>query len=129
MIEPWTKGPWTANLHHTQTQAGRTYGFVHAGAAVPIAAVTLGVEGMPEDEGRANARLIAAVLDLYEALIVARDFIVTERDNSLRDGCLIKAWAPDRSTLDEWCKPYIDDADDRIAMIDAAFRKARGQTP
>ena len=30
----WSPGPWQANLHHTQEQAGRTYGFIHAGSAV-----------------------------------------------------------------------------------------------
>src|SRR6266550_596982 len=69
----FTTGPWRPNLHHTQEQAGRTYGFIHAGTAVPIAAVTLGVEGMPQDEGRANARLIAATPELYNALKAITD--------------------------------------------------------
>lgn len=63
-----TLGPWRANLHPTQRQAGRTYGFIHAGAVVPIAAVTLGVAGMSQDEGRANARLIASAPELLAAL-------------------------------------------------------------
>lgn len=63
-----TPGPWHADLHHTRRMGGRDYGFVRAKAIVPVAAVPLGVGGMSEDEGRANARLIAASPDLLEAL-------------------------------------------------------------
>lgn len=63
-----TPGPWTANLHHTRQDGGRTYGFIFADGVVPTAAVVLGVEGMPQDEGRANARLIAAAPDMLAAL-------------------------------------------------------------
>lgn len=41
----WTRGPWKANLHHTQKSAGRTYGFISGNGVVPVAAVTLCVEG------------------------------------------------------------------------------------
>lgn len=63
-----TKGPWKANLHHTTTQAGRTYAMVMADGIVPVAAVVLGVEGCGEEEGRANAHLIEAAPDMQEAL-------------------------------------------------------------
>jgi hypothetical protein len=84
VAEAATRGRWTANLHHTQVSAGRTYGFIHASAAVPLAAVTLGVEGMSEDEGRANAAhiatfdpptvlaMLARIEELEEALDAAR---------------------------------------------------------
>lgn len=68
-----TPGPWRVNLHHTKTSAGRNYGFVMADGIVPIAAVTLGVEGVAEDEGRANAALIAAAPDLLAALQLVWD--------------------------------------------------------
>jgi hypothetical protein len=65
----WTPGPWRANLHHTQESAGRTYGWINGGGQiVPLAGVTLGVEGCSQDEGRANARLIAAAPELYAEL-------------------------------------------------------------
>lgn len=71
--EKATPGPWMANLHHTAVSAGRTYGFVFADGVVPVAAITIGVEGMPQDEGRANATLIAlanpaAILSLLARL-------------------------------------------------------------
>lgn len=60
-----TPGPWIPNLHHTKDYAGRTHAFIMAvGAIVPVAAVVLGVEGCSQDEGRANARLIAAAPEL-----------------------------------------------------------------
>lgn len=62
-----TAAPWTANLHHTQERAGRTYGFIQADGVVPVAAVVLGVEGYSQDEGRANAKAIAATPDFMEA--------------------------------------------------------------
>lgn len=39
-----------------------------ANSIVPVAAVMLGVEGMSEDEGRANANLIEEAPDLLAAL-------------------------------------------------------------
>ncbi len=56
-----TPGPWKANLHHTKKHGAMNYGFIFANDLYPVATVTLGVEGMPEDEGRANARFIAAL--------------------------------------------------------------------
>lgn len=64
-----TPAPWRANLHHTQKQGGINHGFVFADSIVPLAAVVLGVEGMSEDEGRANAHLIAGAPDMLAALV------------------------------------------------------------
>lgn len=44
---------------------------ITAGAIVPLAAVVLGAEGCSQDEGRANARVIAALPDLVKALEAA----------------------------------------------------------
>jgi hypothetical protein len=67
-----TKGPWTAQIYHRQWQAGREYAFVTAGRdIVPVAAIPLRVEGMPADEGEANAYLTAAGPRMYAALAAA----------------------------------------------------------
>lgn len=63
-----TPGPWTALFHHPQRMGGREYVMITAGALVPLAAVVLGAEGCSHDEGRANARVIAALPDLVKAL-------------------------------------------------------------
>jgi hypothetical protein len=92
IAEAATPGPWTANLHHTQVTAGRTYGFIHAGAAVPIAAVTLGVEGCSQAEGRANAAFIAhfnpervlAMLAEKTAMLSEIETLKGERDKARR---------------------------------------------
>jgi hypothetical protein len=63
-----TPGPYRADLHHTRRDGGRTYGFVRGPGIVPIAAVTLGVEGMSEGEGRANCHLLASSWDMRETL-------------------------------------------------------------
>lgn len=58
-----TPGPWLDNLHAGEKRdGGRFYVHVLAKAAgiVPIACVPTGVEGHGREEGRANARLIAA---------------------------------------------------------------------
>ncbi len=68
MSELWTPGPWTVQLHFAKDYAGRSHATVTAGALVPLAAVVLGVEGCSQDEGRANARLIACSPELYSAL-------------------------------------------------------------
>lgn len=64
----FTPGPWTAQLHFAKDYAGRSHAFITNGSIVPLAAVVLGVEGCSQDEGRANARLIAAAPDLLTAL-------------------------------------------------------------
>lgn len=63
-----TPGPWRADLHHTKQRGGLNHGYIIADSIVPLAAVVLGVEGVSEDEGRANARLIAAAPSMLAAL-------------------------------------------------------------
>lgn len=64
----FTPGPWFADLHNERRDGGRFYVFITASGLVPVCAVTSGVEGYGRDEGRANATLLAAAPDLYEAL-------------------------------------------------------------
>lgn len=71
-----TPAPWKADLHHLQQNGARTYAFVFADGLVPICGVHVCVEGMPDEEGRANARLIAAAPDLLAALLHVRALIV-----------------------------------------------------
>lgn len=60
-----TPGPYTTNFHHTRQMGGRTYAMIMGPRdIVPIAAVTLGVEGMSHAEGRANASLFGAAPDM-----------------------------------------------------------------
>lgn len=68
-----TAGPCTVDFHHTKDYAGRTHAFIRAGSIVPLAAVVLGVEGCSQEEGRANAHLIA------EAFTVAHETGLTPR--------------------------------------------------
>lgn len=69
MSAPHTPGPWGADFHNERMVGGRFVTIVSApGQLVPIAAVTTGVEGYGRDEGRANARLIAAAPCLLGAL-------------------------------------------------------------
>lgn len=64
-----TPGPWIADFHNEQREGGRFITYVRGGnQLVPIAAVPTGVEGYGRDEGRANARLIAAAPDLLAAV-------------------------------------------------------------
>lgn len=80
-----TARPWTGDLHHTQMSSGRTYGFIRAGGVVPLAAITLGVEGMSEAEGRANLALIIAAVNAWDKraeLIAALRAICQECDGS-----------------------------------------------
>jgi len=71
-VEAATPGPWIANLHHTYESAGRTFGTVSAqGDIVPIAAVTLGVEGCSQEAGRATASFIAHAREDIPTLLSA----------------------------------------------------------
>ena len=61
----WTKGPWKIG---SQT-AKKTYRRIDAGARwYGLAKVVVRLDNDPNPEGEANARLIAAAPDLYEAL-------------------------------------------------------------
>lgn len=64
-----TPGPWVADFHNEQRDGGRFITHVRGGnQLVPIAAVPTGVEGYGREEGRANARLIAAAPDMLAQL-------------------------------------------------------------
>ena len=65
----FTAGPWLADFHNEQRDGGRFITYIRGGnQLVPISAVPTGVEGYGREEGRANARLIAAAPALLEAL-------------------------------------------------------------
>lgn len=93
-----TKGPWIADLHNEQRDGGRFIAYVRGGNnLVPIAAVPTGVEGYGREEGRANARLIAAAPDLRDALRRAMKWLAIcddprcEKDFRLAEAALQKA--------------------------------------
>ncbi len=89
-LDGHTPGPWVADFHNEQREGGRFITYVRGGnQLVPIAAVPTGVEGYGREEGRANARLIAAspqfaeaapdaveILDRYASFI--RDWVKAE---------------------------------------------------
>lgn len=83
--------------------------------------------GEAEDAGDmlANARLIAAAPDLYEALTQAREVIEAERLTLVE--CATLPPAHDPATLDPETKPYVEALDRMLAKIDAAVAKARGE--
>jgi len=64
----WTKGPWEAEMFPT------TQGYPIRGGTMPlrkgdrVLAVAMDQGSAPAGESKANARLIAAAPDLYEAL-------------------------------------------------------------
>lgn len=73
--------------------------------------------GTPErekDEARANANLISAAPEMYEALLTAASFIEEELENRECGG-----FNPD--------EPYIAAPRDLLNQIDIALRKARGE--
>lgn len=74
--------------------------------------------GTPErekDEARANANLISAAPEMYEALMEAMVFIEEELENRACSG----SFSPD--------EPYIAAPKDLLNQIDIALRKARGE--
>lgn len=69
-----TPGDWIADTHHATESGGRTYGYLRAPKEmVPLAGFVLGVEGMPQDEGRANLALTALAKNLLPTLLDAHD--------------------------------------------------------
>lgn len=92
----WTKGPWKATPNGDGYVITRTDVFV-AGYAIAAARPS---RAATEDQCEANARLIAAAPDLYEALVEARERMVGS--------------SPGLKAL--------------IAKTDAALSRARGET-
>jgi hypothetical protein len=65
-----TPGKLIADTHHTKDYAGRTHGFLRAaGELVPVAGFMLGVDGMPDDVGRARLALCAEAVNALPSLI------------------------------------------------------------
>ncbi len=83
-----TPGPWRADPRHTEKRGGLNHGFIISDSIVPLAAVVLGVEEMPEDEGRANTRLIAAAPDTQIMVQSAAGAIAKNGASSIYIGML-----------------------------------------
>lgn len=114
-----TPGPWRANFHHTRRDGGRTYAMVDDGKSiVPLAAVTLGVEGCSEDEGRANAGLIAAAPELLAGCVAMLGY--------MEKGFLVRNTAGDNE--DDWALKALAFVKD-IQAMHAAVAKATGTAP
>lgn len=107
-----TAGPCTVDFHHTKDYAGRTHAFVRAGSIVPLAAVVLGVEGCSQEEGRANAHLIA------EAFTVAHETGLTPRQLAGRCADLLETLKQIRLWLAE------EDCEEPLELADHALRAA-----
>jgi len=59
-----------ADTHHTRDYAGREHGFLRCeGELVPLAGFVLRVEGMPQDQGAARLRLVAAAVNALPSLL------------------------------------------------------------
>lgn len=102
---------WAVDLHRTYVQGGRTYAYVfNLGELVPIAAVVIGVEGMPQDEGRARAHLIGAAPEMLAALVTSK-----QRIEQL--AAMLNAVRPDKVR-----------ASDFTDVADTAIAKAKGGT-
>lgn len=85
----YTKGPWAAQLHHPVRMGGRTYAMITsmtAPAIVPVGSVVLGVEGCSQQEGRANAHLIAAAPELDAAAGMAITALSFAAERYQQDG-------------------------------------------
>jgi hypothetical protein len=104
-----TPGPWRAEFHGTDASIE-----IWAGTTL-IADVHSHVVG---NCGQSDALLIGASPDMLAALIVARDFISTDR-NSLADCCvdLEGGMSPDDAAA-------VADYDAALLQIDAAIKKA-----
>lgn len=110
-----TVGPWLADFHNEQRNGGRFITHVRGGnQLVPIAAVPTGVEGYGREEGRANARLIAAAPDFAEVAPDAVDILDTYA-GFIRHS--VKA-----DDLD--MHPYLPHLEDVIAKLRAALSRA-----
>jgi len=59
-----------ADTYHTRDYAGREHGFLRCeGELVPLAGFVLRVEGMPQDQGAARLRLVAAAVNALPSLL------------------------------------------------------------
>lgn len=112
-----TPGPWrvvTRNAHREFWSA--SIRGKQDGRQVVVASAPFHYHGF----GAANAALIAAAPDMLAALVLAREFISTDR-NSLAD-CSIE---PDGS-MEPDDQAALDDYDAALLQIDAAIHKATG---
>lgn len=111
--ERHTSGPWFADLLNERREGGRFYVFITAKEQlVPICAVTSGVEGYGREEGRANARLIAAAPDLLKDGAFLADRL-DELENDLLD--------------DEVARQFHGHVAPALARFRAAIARATGE--
>lgn len=106
-------GPWIADFHNEQRDGGRFITYVRGGnQLVPIAAVPTGVEGYGREEGRANARLIAAAPDLLAALSAIVEKLGNRKDAPGHNHEVAGIWDDDESNGDlrgapcDWCAQW-----------------------
>ena len=96
----WTPGPWEFNKGRV-VQKGETQFW----SAIRVSGVSLATGYVPPDDvAYANAHLIAAAPELYEALLVAREYLQGFVSTTMRE-------------------PDIDN----LETVDAALAKARGE--
>jgi hypothetical protein len=125
----FTPGEWIADFHNEKRDGGRFITYIRGGnQLVPIAAVPTGVEGYGREEGRANARLIAAAPDLYEALADLAEVFALPGENSIDRFERLAAWfrkdtgylAPGKDQ--PMCGPDQPDGDELRAIYDAWYQ-------
>ena len=96
----WTPGPWEIGNDNRIEDGG--YG------------VAVIVDDCPNHEASANAHLIAAAPDMYEALKTARDYVFDASNGGL-------VWSDGHND------PLVEMATGDLTRIDAALAKARGE--
>jgi len=113
----FTQGPWEATFTdclggpagycRIRPKSGEMFGYFTSGE---IATMYM----MDEAEQQANSHLVAAAPELYEALIVARDYVQAELEMRIRS----LAGHPQKWEMEER----------DLALINAALTKVRGES-
>ena len=112
----WTPGPWRASVEEPPFRIGDCLQGQQIWGRCRIAFTERQNVGAAQEA--ANAHLIAAAPDLYEALLVAETFVAAELET--RESSLLPDPGPEEAE-------YITDARMTLNAIRAALTKARGE--